>query len=425
MKVADGDIERLGDSETATPSSPPYQEAVSALNRRRKVKYAAALFAGIVLVAFSHVPILRGIASFLIVEDSLASAAAIVALGGQTPFREIEAAKLYHAGLAPQVVIVREAPTAESQALQHLGVTKVPQWELARAVLIQQGVPDAAIIIPEDDAVGTLEELQAVWGALGARSWVLGVDPVLGHPSSVVRTDAVHATAINAKDVRGEALGVRGAAEKEQGAGSMEPELGREASGVKREEAEAQSSPVTGLRSSDQTQATQLTRNAGTQHGATVSGRPSSVAVEKDVRGEASGVRGQARGQRSEVRSWEEECAVSGLGCSVLASVSGHRSPVALSVASDAKSATNAERNNAMNANNALPVILVTSKYHTRRTRLTWQYVTGGQSQPIVRAATGDPFDPERWWHTRAYALSVVREYLGLANYYAGFPVAP
>lgn len=48
--------------------------------------------------------------------------------------------------------------------------------------------------------------------------------------------------------------------------------------------------------------------------------------------------------------------------------------------------------------NKDAPVILVTSKYHTRRTRLTWDYVTGGQSQPIVRAASDDPFDPERWW---------------------------
>ena len=79
----------------------------------------------------------------------------------------------------------------------------------------------------------------------------------------------------------------------------------------------------------------------------------------------------------------------------------------------------------AINAQNALPVILVTSKYHTRRTRLTWNYVTDGRSQAIVRAASGDPFDPDSWWKTRSYALSVVREYLGLANYYAGFPVVP
>jgi len=72
-----------------------------------------------------------------------------------------------------------------------------------------------------------------------------------------------------------------------------------------------------------------------------------------------------------------------------------------------------------------LRVILVSSKYHTRRVRLTWNHVTGGQSQAIVRAAGRDPFDPNRWWQKRQYALSVAREYLARANYYAGFPVAP
>jgi hypothetical protein len=70
------------------------------------------------------------------------------------------------------------------------------------------------------------------------------------------------------------------------------------------------------------------------------------------------------------------------------------------------------------------PVTLVTSKYHTRRTRLTWEHVTAGKSQPIVRAATGNPFDPNHWWQRRSFVLSVVREYLGLINYYARFAVA-
>ncbi|HEX2522099.1 MAG TPA: ElyC/SanA/YdcF family protein, partial [Terriglobia bacterium] len=72
-----------------------------------------------------------------------------------------------------------------------------------------------------------------------------------------------------------------------------------------------------------------------------------------------------------------------------------------------------------------LPVILVTSKFHTRRTRLTWNYVTEGRSKAIVRAAGQDPFDPTRWWRQRRFVLSVVREYLGLVNYFAGFPVTP
>ena len=202
----------------------------------------AILVSAALVTGFSYVPFMKGFAAFLIVEDALQPAAAIVALAGQTPFREMEAAKLYHAGCAPTVVIVREAPSAELGALEKLGIKKPEPWELSRAVLIQQGVPPAAIVIPKDDARGTLEELQAVYAAL----------------------------------------------------------------------------------------------------------------VQKDA-----------------------------------------------------------------------PVILVTSKYHTRRTRLTWQHVTGGRSQAIVRAATRDPFDPTRWWHQRRFVLSVVREYLGLINYYAGFPVTP
>lgn len=200
------------------------------------------LLVGILLAGLATAPILRGIADFLIVEDSLEHAAAIVALAGQVPFREIEAAKLYHAGMAPQVVIVRGGPNAESQALRHLGIRTRGGWELSREVLIRQGVPASAIVILTSKAGGTLEELQAVYSAM----------------------------------------------------------------------------------------------------------------TSKDA-----------------------------------------------------------------------PIILVTSKYHTRRTRLTWQHVTAGKSRPIVRAATGDPFDPNHWWQRRSFALSVVREYLGLINYCTRFAFSP
>jgi uncharacterized SAM-binding protein YcdF (DUF218 family) len=206
----------------------------------RKARWAGVLLVGVALVAFAHVAILREIGAFLIIEDSLRPAAAIIALGGEPPFREMEAARLYRGGWASRVVIVRGARGEEWKALQDMGIAVEETWERSREVLIRQGVPPSAILVPKEEAAGTLEELQAAYRALGS--------------------------------------------------------------------------------------------------------------------------------------------------------------------------------------NDAL-VILVTSKYHTRRVRLTWQYVTAGQSQPIVRAASGDPFDPERWWHQRRFALSVVREYLGLINYYAGFPV--
>jgi len=198
------------------------------------------LLTATLVAGFAHVPILREIASFLIVEDGLQPAAAIVALGGQTPFREMEAAKLYREGWAPRVIVVREASSAQAKALNEIGISLGGAWELSRNVLIQQGVPSSAILIPKDEGVGTLEELQAAYRGL----------------------------------------------------------------------------PF------------------------------------KDA-----------------------------------------------------------------------PVILVTSKFHTRRTGLTWHYVTEGRSKAIVRAASRDPFDPKRWWQNRRFALYLVREYLGLFNYYAGFPV--
>jgi uncharacterized SAM-binding protein YcdF (DUF218 family) len=135
----------------------------------RALTCAAILMAATLLAGFGHIPIpiLREIAAFLIVEDSLQPAAAIVSLAGQTPFRELEAAKLYHAGWAPTVVIVREAPSAELGALEKLGIKKPEPWELSRAVLIQQGVPPAAIAMPEGEGLGTLEELTAAYAGLG------------------------------------------------------------------------------------------------------------------------------------------------------------------------------------------------------------------------------------------------------------------
>ena len=70
-------------------------------------------------------------------------------------------------------------------------------------------------------------------------------------------------------------------------------------------------------------------------------------------------------------------------------------------------------------------VIVVTSKAHTRRVRSVWKYVSGGTNRGhlLIRAAPQDTFDPQHWWRTTNDVLSVVREYLGLLNAWAGLPV--
>lgn len=72
-----------------------------------------------------------------------------------------------------------------------------------------------------------------------------------------------------------------------------------------------------------------------------------------------------------------------------------------------------------------LSVIIVTTKAHTRRTRLLWRRLASGHGRAIVRAASGDPFDPGHWWRTTSDALDVVREVLGVLNAWAGLPLSP
>lgn len=70
-------------------------------------------------------------------------------------------------------------------------------------------------------------------------------------------------------------------------------------------------------------------------------------------------------------------------------------------------------------------VIIFTSPQHTRRVRALWHRLDGGQLQLLVCAAEEDPFDAGHWWRNTRDALAVVREYLGLANVWAGMPVRP
>jgi uncharacterized SAM-binding protein YcdF (DUF218 family) len=70
-------------------------------------------------------------------------------------------------------------------------------------------------------------------------------------------------------------------------------------------------------------------------------------------------------------------------------------------------------------------VIIVTTKAHTRRTRMLWRKLARGRGHAIVRAASGDAFEPKHWWRTTGDALDVVREVLGLVNAWAGLPLRP
>lgn len=79
----------------------------------------------------------------------------------------------------------------------------------------------------------------------------------------------------------------------------------------------------------------------------------------------------------------------------------------------------------ASHAVRGVPVIIVTSKAHSRRVRVVWNSAVGSGYSAIVRSARDDPFESGRWWSTSSDVLSVAREVLGIVNAWLGFPIAP
>jgi uncharacterized SAM-binding protein YcdF (DUF218 family) len=68
-------------------------------------------------------------------------------------------------------------------------------------------------------------------------------------------------------------------------------------------------------------------------------------------------------------------------------------------------------------------VIVITSKYHTRRVKAIWDQLEGPRPEMIVRYTPQDPSDPDGWWRNTADAMAVSREWFGLLNAWAGFPM--
>jgi uncharacterized SAM-binding protein YcdF (DUF218 family) len=76
-----------------------------------------------------------------------------------------------------------------------------------------------------------------------------------------------------------------------------------------------------------------------------------------------------------------------------------------------------------LKASGAYRVIIVTSSYHTRRVRMLWRALAGKNAEAIVRYTRDDPFDSAHWWRRTGDAMVVSREWFGLLNAWAGFPM--
>lgn len=122
----------------------------------RRIAIIAIVFA----LLISGVLVFRGAGRWLVREDALTHADAIVVLSGGLPYRAEGAADIYHHGYAPEIWLTQ--PESPSPALATMGIHFVGEEEYSREVLIHQGVPPAAIHILPGVIVDTEQEIDEI-----------------------------------------------------------------------------------------------------------------------------------------------------------------------------------------------------------------------------------------------------------------------
>jgi DUF218 domain len=116
------------------------------------------------MLLFGAAVFLLGIGPWLVVEDPLEKAQAIVVLSGRMPLRAIEAAKLYREGYAPKVWLTHS--TEPGATLKAMGISFVSEDAYNGQVLMHEGVPADAIRVLQPPIVNTADEIAAVSAAL-------------------------------------------------------------------------------------------------------------------------------------------------------------------------------------------------------------------------------------------------------------------
>jgi uncharacterized SAM-binding protein YcdF (DUF218 family) len=140
----------------ATPDNP----AAVSRSRSRALLILAVVGSGLVLA----VVIFFGVGRWLVVEDPLAKARAIVVLSGAMPLRAIEAAKIYREGYAPEIWLTHSMEPGIT--LQEMGVPFFGEDYYDKLVLIHEGVPQGAIHVLEPPILNTADEIKVVAATL-------------------------------------------------------------------------------------------------------------------------------------------------------------------------------------------------------------------------------------------------------------------
>src|SRR5271155_887162 len=119
--------------------------------RRKSVRVVALIL--ILVVCAAAVVAFRGAGRWLVREDPLVPADAIVVLSGSMPARAEEAGRLFRMGYAHEIWVSR--PAGPAKELEAMGIHYLGEENFNRAVLIHEGVPEADVSIFPQPIVNT------------------------------------------------------------------------------------------------------------------------------------------------------------------------------------------------------------------------------------------------------------------------------
>jgi uncharacterized SAM-binding protein YcdF (DUF218 family) len=139
----------------------PISPAPARSSRILKVVLGCLLFLAL-LAAFC----VGHVGRWLVVQDPLQKAQAIVVLSGRMPMRALGAADLYRGGWAPQVWLTKNAEPGRT--LGRLDIPFAGEEFYNAQVLVHQGVPPVAIHVLANPIVNTADEIAEIAASLPA-----------------------------------------------------------------------------------------------------------------------------------------------------------------------------------------------------------------------------------------------------------------
>jgi len=128
--------------------------------KSRRARWALALAAALVVLVIGIIWSIRRVGYWLVVEDPLEPAKAIVVLSGRMPLRALEAAEIYHEGYSAEVWVTRSASPVEE--LRQMGIGYSGEEFYNQKVLMYRGVPADAIRVLEEPVENTEEEVREI-----------------------------------------------------------------------------------------------------------------------------------------------------------------------------------------------------------------------------------------------------------------------